>query len=88
MIFVEVCVGSSCHLKGAPRIVEMLQERIAQNNLENEIVLSGAFCSGRCNRAGVTITVDDTVFAGVTPESFGSFWDSTIIPAVNEAKDK
>lgn len=28
MIFIEVCVGSSCHLKGAPRIVELLQEKI------------------------------------------------------------
>ena len=78
MIFIEVCVGSSCHLKGAPRIVELLQEKIAKNKLEDEIVLTGAFCSGRCNRIGVTIT----------PESFGEFWDKTIMPAVQKAKEE
>ena len=26
MIFVEVCVGSSCHIKGAPEIVELMQK--------------------------------------------------------------
>ena len=45
MIIVEVCVGSSCHIKGAPRIVEMMQERIRKNHLEDDIVLVGAFCS-------------------------------------------
>ena len=43
MIIVEVCVGSSCHIKGAPRIVEMMQERIRNNHLEDDIVLVGAF---------------------------------------------
>ena len=59
MIFIEVCVGSSCHLKGAPQIVEMLQEKIKNCRLEDEIILSGAFCAGKCNRVGVTVTVGE-----------------------------
>ena len=43
MIFVEVCVGSSCHIKGAPEIVELMQKYIADAKLEDEIVLSGSF---------------------------------------------
>ena len=82
MLFVEICVGSSCHLKGAPRIVEMLQEKIEKNRLEDEIILTGAFCSGRCNRVGVTVTVNDEVFPGITPETFGEFWEKTILPTV------
>ena len=88
MIFIEVCVGSSCHLKGAPRIVELLQEKIENNNLGDEIVLPGAFCSGRRNRIGVTVTVGDEVFTGITPESFSEFWDKTIMPAVQKAKEE
>lgn len=42
MIFVEVCVGSSCHIKGAPEIVELMQKYIADAKLEDEIVLSAA----------------------------------------------
>ena len=88
MIIVQVCVGSSCYLKGSSRIVELLKEKIEQNHLEDEIVLTGAFCSGRCNRIGVTITVDDDVYTGVTAESFEKFWENTILPAVEKSKEK
>ena len=87
MIIVEVCVGSSCHIKGAPRIVEMMQERIRNNHLEDDIVLVGAFCSGRCNRVGVTVTVDGSVYVGVTPEGLGEFWENTIMPALKKSKE-
>ena len=87
MIIVEVCVGSSCHIKGAPRIVEMMQERIRKNHLEDDIVLVGAFCSGRCNRVGVTVTVDGSVYVGVTPEGLGEFWETSIMPALNKSKE-
>ena len=78
MIFIEVCVGSSCHLKGAPRIVELLQEKIAKNKLEDEIVLTGAFCSGRCNRIGVTVSVNDEIYTGITKENFRDFFEERI----------
>ena len=29
MLIIQVCVGSSCHLKGAPEIIELLQKAIA-----------------------------------------------------------
>lgn len=87
MIFVEVCVGSSCHIKGAPEIVELLQKYIEDGHLEDEIVLSGSFCSGRCNRVGVTVTVGDTVYTGITKESFREFWNEKILPAVEQAKE-
>ncbi len=87
MIFVEVCVGSSCHLKGAPEIVEQLQRRIAEEKLEDDILLSGSFCTGRCNRVGVTITVGDDVYTGITPETFSDFWRDTIIPALEKSKE-
>lgn len=86
MIFIEVCVGSSCHIKGSPRIVELLQDEIKQNKLDDEIVLVGAFCSGRCNRVGVTVTVDNQAYVGITPEGFGEFWERIILPAVEKAK--
>lgn len=87
MIFVEVCVGSSCHIKGAPKIVELMQKYIADAKLEDEIVLSGSFCSGRCNRTGVTVTVGDDVYTGITPDGFRDFWNDRILPAVEKAKE-
>ena len=54
MVFVQVCVGSSCHLKGSQDIVEMLEAAVERYQLEDEVILSGSFCIGKCNRVGVT----------------------------------
>ena len=86
MIFVEVCVGSSCHLKGAPQIVALLQSSIAEAHLDDEIVLSGSFCTGKCNRIGVTVTVGNEIYTGITKETYRDFWEKTILPAVEKAK--
>ena len=86
MIFVEICVGSSCHLKGAPQIVEMMQESIKRSNLEDEIILSGSFCLNKCSRVGVTVTVGDEVFPGITKENFQDLWDNNILPALHTSK--
>ncbi len=80
MVFVQVCVGSSCHLKGSREIVTMLQKQIEQDRLADEVVLSGSFCTGQCNRLGVTITVNDDIYTGITPETFGAFWSQTLMP--------
>ncbi len=87
MVFVEVCVGSSCHLKGAPEIAELLQKYIADNGLEDEIVLSGSFCTGKCNRIGVTVTVGDNIYTGITKDTFRDFWNDKIMPAVKAARE-
>ena len=86
MIFVQICVGSSCHIKGAPEIAELMNKYIKDNRLEEEIVLSGSFCLGKCNRVGVTITVNDEVFAGVTKESFPTFWEEKIMSALRASR--
>ena len=76
---VQVCVGSSCHLKGSPEIVELLQKAIEENNLGDEITLVGSFCIGKCNRIGVTIQVDDDIHTGITRENFKEFFKEQIV---------
>ncbi len=82
MVIVLICVGSSCHIKGSEEIVHMMQEFISQNHVEDDVVLAGNFCTGQCNREGVTITVDDEVFTGITKENFKEFFDSKILSKV------
>ena len=69
-MIIQVCVGSSCHLKGSPEIVELLQKAVEKHHLEDEVTLAGSFCIGKCNRVGVTIHVDDDIHVGVTKENF------------------
>ncbi len=84
MIFVSICIGSSCHLKGSEKLVELFQAKIKEEGLEETVVLSGSFCLGKCNRVGVTVSVGDgineEIISGVTPEGFNTFWTETIIP--------
>ena len=74
MLFVQVCVGSSCHLKGSQEIVELMQKAIEDNRIDDEVVLSGSFCIGKCNRVGVTVQVNDDIHVGVTAENFNDIF--------------
>lgn len=89
MIFVSICVGSSCFLKGSEKLIELFQNRVEKEGLEGQVILSGNFCSGKCNRLGVTVSVSDGVHeelvTGVTPEGFDAFWTDTILPKLEEA---
>ncbi|MBQ7406868.1 MAG: NAD(P)H-dependent oxidoreductase subunit E [Clostridia bacterium] len=82
MLIVQVCVGSACHLKGSAEIVSLLESAIAEHHLEDEVVLTGSFCIGKCNRTGVTVQVNDEVHIGVTTENFREFFKKNVLDAV------
>ena len=87
MIFVQACVGSSCHLKGSQDIVELFEKAVKDHNIEDEVVLSGSFCIGKCNRVGVTVQVDDEIHVGITRENFKEFFTENILKVIeNERK--
>lgn len=74
---VTVCIGSSCHLKGARQVVETLQYLISENGLKDKVELGGTFCMGKC-REGVCVAVDDAFFS-VTPETVRAFFEKEIL---------
>ena len=78
-MIVQVCVGSSCHLKGSEEIVELFQKAVETHHLEQEITLVGSFCIGKCNRIGVTVQVDDDVYTGITRETFQEFFKEKVL---------
>mgnify|MGYP004469721127 CR=1 FL=1 len=86
-MIIQICVGSACHIKGSEKIVELFQKAIEKNGLENEITLAGSFCTGRCNREGVTVTVDDEVYTGLTPEKFDEFFEEKILKNISEERN-
>ena len=79
MLIVQICVGSSCHLKGSQDIVMLLQQAIADHGLEDDVVLSGSFCIGKCNRIGVTVQVNDDIHVGITKENFKEFLEEQVL---------
>ena len=86
MLFVQVCVGSSCYLKGSPEIVDLLEKAIAEYHIEDDVVLSGSFCIGKCNRVGVTIQVNDDIHVGVTRENFREFFKKNILDVIESER--
>ena len=86
MLFVQVCVGSSCHLKGSAEIVELLKKAVEEQHIEDEVVLSGSFCIGRCNRVGVTVQINDDVHIGVTKENFREFFKKNILDVIEDER--
>lgn len=86
MIIVQICVGSSCHLKGSHDIIELFKSYIEARHLDDDITLAGSFCTGKCNREGVTVTVDDDVYTGITKENFREFFEDKIVKALNKGE--
>ena len=82
MLIVQICVGSSCHLKGSQEIVELLENAVKEHHIEDDVVLSGSFCIGQCNRVGVTVQVNDDVHVGVTRENFKEFFTTNILNVI------
>ena len=86
MLIVQVCVGSSCHLKGSETIVQLLESAISENGIEDEVVLTGSFCIGKCNRVGVTVQINDDVHVGITAENFREFFKENILDVVKSGR--
>jgi len=55
---VTVCVGSSCHIKGARKVIMRFNELLKQHGLEETVELKGSFCMERCGE-GVNWQIDD-----------------------------
>lgn len=77
---VTVCIGSSCHLKGSRKIVEVLQDLIRTNDLDEKVELGGTFCIGQCQK-GVCVTINEEVFS-VSPETVREFFEKNILARV------
>ena len=80
MIKITVCIGSSCHIKGSRRVVEQLQQLIANNKVEEKVELGGTFCLGQCQQ-GVCVMVDES-FHSVSPENVNDFFTNEVLAKI------
>ncbi|MDY3928528.1 MAG: (2Fe-2S) ferredoxin domain-containing protein [Clostridia bacterium] len=76
---IQICVGSSCYLKGSHELVELFEKEIEKRKLDSQITLAGCFCTGKCNREGVTVVIDDEIYTGVTTDKFNEFFEENVI---------
>lgn len=86
MLIIQICVGSSCHIKGSAEIVELLQNAVTEYHLEDDVTLTGSFCIGKCNRVGVTVQVNDDVYIGITRDNFKEFFKEHVLDVIEKER--
>ena len=74
---ISVCVGSSCHVRGAYNIVQAIQQIMEERALHDKIDLKTTFCMKECHNVGVAVNVDGTIHQ-VAPEAAKQFMDSLL----------
>lgn len=80
IIQVTVCVGSSCHIKGARTLITRLNDLLHDYDLLQQVELKGSFCMERCGE-GVNWQIDDeTITSATIEEAIGLFHARVIVP--------
>lgn len=64
---IQICMGSACHLKGAPLIAQAFQAELDKRTKSGEVVvdLGGAFCQSQCID-GVVVRINGETYTRVT----------------------
>lgn len=57
MSTIQICVGSSCHIKGSYQVIQLYKKLIEKYNLEDQVVLKASFCMQKCT-GGIAATFD------------------------------
>ena len=85
MLTIQVCVGSSCFLRGAMNVIAEFKNIIAHYKMDDLLILKGNFCLERCNE-GATVKIGEKVFTGIRCEDVNGLFDNEVIPAVSGVK--
>ncbi len=78
---VTVCVGSSCHIKGARKIIVRFNELLKEHGLEDKIELQGSFCMERCGE-GLNWQIDEQpITSSSVEEAIQTFTEKVLQPS-------
>ena len=63
---IQICMGSACHLKGAPLIAQAFQTELdKRTDATATVELGGAFCQSQCID-GVVVRINGETYTHVT----------------------
>jgi NADH:ubiquinone oxidoreductase subunit E len=82
---VTVCVGSSCHIKGARDVITRFNELLKVSGLESSVELKGSFCMERCGE-GVNWQIDDTPFTSSSVDEAVKTFQKRVIDPLRQNK--
>ena len=67
MITVTVCVGSSCHIKGAREMITRFSDLLNKGGIEDKVELKGSFCMERCGE-GINWKINNEIVSSPSVE--------------------
>jgi len=74
---VVVCVGSSCFLRGASKVIQEF-ERLIEEHAPGAVEIKGSFCMERCTH-GVTVQMGGNIFTAVRPEDVPKLFEKYVL---------
>lgn len=80
---VNVCVGTSCFLKGSQKLLHEILNYLRVNGLDRAVSVGASFCFEKCDR-GPTVRVGELVIERCTPEAAISAIERQIEPMDRE----
>lgn len=83
MITVTVCVGSSCHIKGAREMITRLNDFLTKEGLESKVELKGSFCMERCGE-GINWKINDEILSSSSAEEGAEILRKKVQEALRE----
>jgi NADH:ubiquinone oxidoreductase subunit E len=86
MATVTVCVGSSCHLKGARQVIARFNELLTEHGLQEKVMLKGSFCMERCGE-GVNWQIDDAPLTSATVDEAVAIFRQRVLGVLGVASD-
>jgi len=75
---IELCFGSSCHVKGAKSVYALLEEALKRDGLSDKVELCGTLCLGECKANGCNMKIDGEIVTGVRADDFESFYNEKV----------
>jgi NADH:ubiquinone oxidoreductase subunit E len=81
MVKVTVCVGSSCHIKGAREVIMRFDELIKEYHAGDKVELKGSFCMERCGE-GINWMIDEEPLTSAdVEEAVRTFTERVVNPS-------
>ncbi len=81
MITVTVCVGSSCHIKGAREMIARFNDFLSKEGLQDKVELKGSFCMERCGE-GINWKINDEILSSSSVEEGAEVFRKKVMEAL------
>ena len=81
MLTTQVCVGSSCFLRGSKKTIAEIEDLIAEFQMNDKVLPKDCFCHGK-RTCGVTVMVGKKLFTGIATNNVEELFEQEILPVI------